>query len=160
MAAVCRAYSNEEEARRAVDALIGAGIPGQAIRVVMGESARDTRTEPEGAFAEEVEPPDVVGEFAGPGQSRAAGTGTFAGEAGAQRGGSFGDIDRETVTSYPGGVERQRVAGHRALHRLLVDAGLDKETADRDVAALHDGRILVVADVGERSPEEVSETLD
>jgi hypothetical protein len=43
------------------------------------------------------------------------------------------------------------VTGHRRVRRLLLDAGLDEATAERDVAALHEGRILVLADVGDRS---------
>ena len=37
-----------------------------------------------------------------------------------------------------------RVASHRDLHGLLVDAGLDAETARADVRALHDGRVVVL----------------
>jgi hypothetical protein len=156
MSVVCRSYTDEGEARRAVDALLAAGIPGEGIRVLMGEPARDARAAPEGEFAGTTTPGDVVGDFAGPGHRRDVGAGAFAGMAEAQRGGSFADADRETVASYPGGVERQRVAGHRDLRRLLIEAGLDEAAADRDVAALHEGRILVLADVGDRSAEEMS----
>jgi hypothetical protein len=155
MAVVCRSYTSEAEAQRAVDALLGAGVPGDRIRVLMGELPRDARTEPEGQFAGQTEPGDAVGEFAGAGHRLGEGGGSFAGDAAQQRGGSFGDVDRETVSSYAGGVERVHVAGHRELHLLLLDAGLDEEQAKRDVAALHEGRILVLADAGDRWPDEV-----
>jgi hypothetical protein len=156
MAVVCRAYDDEEEAHRAVSALLDAGIPGEGVRVLMGEPPRDAREEPEGEFEGETDPGDVVGDFAGPGHLRDEGEGTFAGSAAEQREGSFADADRETVTSYPGGVEREHVADHHDLRRLLLDAGLDKATADRDVEGLHEGRVLVLADLGERSDDDVA----
>jgi hypothetical protein len=64
------------------------------------------------------------------------------------------------VTSYPNGLERVRVEEHRTLHRMLVDAGLDGPTADRDVQALHMGRILLLADLGDRDPDELTRLID
>jgi Mn-dependent DtxR family transcriptional regulator len=71
--------------------------------------------------------------------------GTFAGAAAQIRSGGFGDIDRETVTTHENGIERVRVASHRNLERLLVDAGLTPEVAAADVDALHHGRVLVLS---------------
>jgi len=150
MSVLCRAYTAEEQAREAVEALLAAGVRGSAIQVLMGEPPRDARGGRQGSFAA-APAPEAVGDFANRGHRRAGGRGTFAGTADDQRGGSFADADRETVTSYPGGVERRRVTGHRRVRRLLLDAGLDEATAERDVAALHEGRILVLADVGDRS---------
>jgi hypothetical protein len=42
-------------------------------------------------------------------------------------------------------VRRVRIASHQNLLRMLTDAGLDETTAAADVAALHAGRILVLA---------------
>jgi hypothetical protein len=84
--------------------------------------------------------------------------GAFAG--GVQRGGSFADADREVVTSYPGGVERMHVAGHHRVLRLLRDAGLDEGTAERDLAALHDGRVLVLVDVEAADEDRIGAALD
>jgi hypothetical protein len=67
------------------------------------------------------------------------------GDASRQRTGGFADLDRETVTTYADGVKRVRIASHRDLKRMLVDAGLDPETAATDVDALHHGRVLVLA---------------
>jgi hypothetical protein len=159
MTVICRSYTDELEARRAVEGLMELGLDGGRIKVLMGEPARDASEEPEGAFGGELPPEHLVGDFAGPGHESGEGAGTFAGGAATQREGSFGDVDRETVTSYPAGVERQHIASHHELRKLLVDAGLDEATADRDVDALHAGRVLVLADVGDRDPATVDAAL-
>jgi hypothetical protein len=84
--------------------------------------------------------------------------GAFAG--GQQRGGSFADADRELLTTYPDGVERMRVLGHRRITRLLTDAGLDEATAKRDVDALHRGLVLVLVDVAEDDTDRVAALLE
>jgi hypothetical protein len=61
------------------------------------------------------------------------------------RTGGFGDIDRETVTTYENGIKRVRIASHRNLERMLVDAGLAPDVAAADVDALHHGRVLVLS---------------
>ena len=130
MAAVCRSYASHAEALDAVNAALEAGVDGDGVLVLTGEPPRDSRAAPVGAFAG--------------GPYSAAAAGAFAG--GAQRGGSFADADREVVTTYPDGVERMHVAGHRRVKRLLRDAGLDADTAARDIAALHAGRVVVLFD--------------
>jgi hypothetical protein len=62
--------------------------------------------------------------------------------------------------SYPGGVEHARVAGHHKIKRLLTDAGLDEAAAERDLNALHAGRVLVLAEVPEGESERVGTLLD
>jgi hypothetical protein len=160
MAVVCRAYTTHADARGAVEVLLAQGMRGTDLRVLMGERPRDARTAPEGEFASTVAPEGVVGGFGGAGHRHDEGAGAFAGAAGARRGGSFADADRETVTSYPDGVERVEVAGHRHVRRMLREAGLDEQTVDRDAEALHDGRTLVLADVGDRDAGEVGALLD
>jgi hypothetical protein len=155
MTVICRSYTDERDARRAVDTLMQLGVDGRAIKVLMGEPTRDASEEPEGGFAGELRPEHVVGDFAGPGHEAEEGAGTFAGSAATQREGSFGDVDRETVTSYPAGVERQHIASHNELRKLLLDAGLDEATVNRDVDALHAGRTLVLADIGDRDVESI-----
>jgi hypothetical protein len=159
MAVICRSYASHEEARRAVEAALGAGIAGDGIRVLMGEPEHDARTEPEGEFAGSTASGDVVGDFEA-GHRRDEAAGGFAGTPDAQREGSFADADRETLTSYPGSGERVHVVGHRQIHRVLRDAGLDEPTAQRDADALHQGRILVLADVGDRDPGDAGAVLD
>jgi hypothetical protein len=39
------------------------------------------------------------------------------------------------------------VEGHRHVRRLLMEAGLDAAATERDIAALHEGRVLVLADL-------------
>jgi hypothetical protein len=87
---------------------------------------------------------ESVGAYAGVGHSGRAATGTFAGDAEEQRRAGFGDVDRETVTTYRDGVKRVRIASHHNLMQMLLDAGLDAATAASDVEALHHGRILVL----------------
>lgn len=157
MAALCRSYVSHGEALRAVNALLEAGIPGESVRVLMGEAPRDTRTGTVGEFAGPLAPDAPVGSFAGS-HAEGAATGAFAG--GEQRGGSFADADRDVVTDYPHGVERMRVAGHGRIKRLLTDAGLDDATAERDVRALHEGRILVLVDVADADAERAAALLE
>jgi hypothetical protein len=150
---LCRAYNTHEDARRAVDALLGAGVPTDGLRVLMGEPERDARVEVEGNFAGAVAPGERVGAFAGS-HARAEGGGAFAGDASMQRGGSFADVDRDLVTEYRDGVAHMRVLGHRDLRGLLESAGLDRATAERDVAELHRGRVVVLVDARDAASAE------
>lgn len=158
MAALCRSYASHGEALETVHAVLGAGIPGEGVLILMGETARDTHEEPVGEFAGPTEPGAPVGEFAGGPQPQGSPTGAFAG--GEQRGGSFADTDRELLTSYPEGVERMRVVGHRRITRLLTDAGLDEATAKRDVETLHRGFVLVLIEVPEDDVDRVAALLE
>jgi hypothetical protein len=142
MATTCRAFQTEDEARAEVERLLAAGVSGDEIRVLTGEAIRDQGDVPVGSFAGEA---GAVGSFADHPHSAGDGMGAFAGEASRQRTGGFADLDRETVTTYADGVKRVRIASHRDLKRMLVDAGLDPETAATDVDALHHGRVLVLA---------------
>ena len=157
MSAICRSYTSHEEALDAVNAVLGAGVSGKSVRVLSGEAIHDTRAERMGEFAGPVEPGAPVGSFGGP-EAEDAGKGAFAG--GEQRGGSFADADRDVVTDYPDGVERMHVASHHRLEQLLTDAGLDEATAARDVRALHEGRILVLVDVGDDDADRVRALLE
>ena len=153
MAALCRSYASHAEARGAVDAVLGAGISGDEVRVLTGQPEMDTREEPMGEFGGQTPPDAPVGEFAGGSHPEGHERGHFAG--GEQRGGSFADADREEVITYPGGVEHTRVAGHRKIKKLLTDAGLDEATAERDLDALHAGRVLVLVQAPEGEGERV-----
>jgi hypothetical protein len=158
MAALCRSYTSHAEALDAVNAVLGAGIPGQGVRVLTGEPERDAREEEVGEFAGPTSPDAPVGDFAGGSHPQGREEGHFAG--GEQRGGSFADADREQVVSYPGGVEHARVAGHRKIKSLLTDAGLDEAAAERDVDALHAGRVLVLVEAPEGDVARVGALLD
>jgi hypothetical protein len=137
----CSAYMSHDEAAMAVEELLAAGVPGDGIRVLMGERERDAHAEDMGAFAGAVTADAERGGFAG----ARTGMGSFAGPGASNRGGSFSDADREIETTYPAGIAHQRVARHKRIKQLLLDAGLDEATADKDVEALHMGKILVLA---------------
>jgi hypothetical protein len=70
--------------------------------------------------------------------------GSFAAGAGEQRRGSFGDVDHDEIVTYEHGVEHVHVASHHELAARLSDAGLDPDSVAADVAAVHDGRVLVL----------------
>jgi len=143
MAALCKSYMTEAEARRAVSSLIAAGVPADDVRVLMGEALGDSYAEAVGSFAGATGPEGVAGSFAGLEHAQSELMGSFAG-ADRQRGGSFGDLDRDTVTTYRDGIRHVRIAGHHDLKRMLIEAGLDQDAAERDVRALHDGLVLVL----------------
>ena len=139
----CSAFTTEAEAYAAVGTLLAEGTPGTEIRVLMGRPARDHRDVPVGSFAGNAAD-RPVGSFAGSPGSRADAMGSFAHGAGEQRRGGFDDIDRDAVTVYADGVSRMHVASHHELERLLSEAGLSDEAIAKDVASLHDGRVLVL----------------
>lgn len=157
MPTLCRAYATEADAHDAVGRLLRAGIPGAEVRVLMGEAERDLRDAPVGGFAGTTAAgAEEVGSYAGVAHSGREAMGVFAGDADGSRRGGFSDVDRETVTTYGDGVMRVRVASHHDLERMLVEAGLDEAVAATDVAALHSGRVLVLA----RSPMGVDDLAD
>ena len=149
MATLCRAYASPEDAEAAVDRLLTAGVADAEIQVLMGDAVHDARDAPVGGFAgTTTADAETVGAYAGAAHSGREAMGAFAGDADARRRGGFSDVDRETVATYGAGVRRVRIASHHDLRRKLVDAGLDEATAAADVAALHQGLVLVLA----RSP--------
>jgi len=155
MTTICRAYASEESARAAVGRLLAAEVADSEIRVVMGAPRGDLRDAPVGGFADTAS--ERVGAFAGAAHGAGEAMGAFAGDGDARRG-SFGDLDRESVTTYQDGVRRVTIASHRDLERMLIAAGLDEPTAAADVKALHDGRVLVL--VRAEMPEPAIAALD
>jgi hypothetical protein len=160
MNALCRAYDTTTDAERAVQALLAAGVPGDDVRLLMSAETHDARSESAGRFAGSTASDDHVGDFAGRGHSRDTPRSSFAGDASAGGEGVFANADRDVVVNYSDGREHSRVAGHRRLKTLLVDAGLDDEVAESDVRALHDGRILVLVTLGAVSEDRAAEVLD
>jgi hypothetical protein len=142
MPTLCRAFPSVNEAHAAVDRLLAAGQPGEEIRILTGMAAVDHRDDAIGSFGGETGAAEPVGTFAGGQRAARDDAGAFA--AGDHRRGSFADLDRDTVASYAGGVRHVRVASHRDLRSMLVDAGLDEPTADADIEALHNGRVVVL----------------
>ena len=145
MATLYRAYTSTHDAEHAIRRLLSAGVPAIRIELILGRAVRDARDVPIGTFAgTTTADAQSVGSFGNVAQSGRAAMGSFAGDADKQRRGSFGDIDRDTVTTYTAGVKRTRVASHRRLEKLLVAAGLDRVSVRANVAALHAGRVLVL----------------
>lgn len=161
MTTLCRAYATEDDAQAAVNHLLAGGLPGADIRVLMGQPEHDHREGPVGRFAgDRVAPTDPVGAFAGSAGSSQDAMGEFVASSTHRRRGGFGDVDRDTTTSYPNGVARVDVTTHRDLRKSLVEAGLDEPTADADIKALHQGRVLVLVRTGTLSQEDLATALE
>jgi hypothetical protein len=160
MNALCKAYSNTGDADRAVATLLAAGVPGDDVRLLMGAELHDARREAAGGFAGAVSTNAEVGAFAGQGGDRSAAMGSFAGDSAAGGEGVFANADRDVVVTHSDGQEQSRVAGHKQLARLLVEAGLDDDAAETDVRALHDGRVLVLVTLGAVTEDRAREVLE
>ena len=158
MTARCWAYDDERAARAAVETLIAQGVPGEDVRVLKGRPIQDAYEELHGSFVSG-HGDDPLGSFAG---EQHGPEGSFAPghDARRERLGSFGDVDRETISDFPAQVESVHVTSHRKLVRLLGQAGLDRETAERDVQALHTGKVLVVALLPEDDAERAEDALE
>jgi adenine-specific DNA methylase len=147
MVTLTRAYTSIHEAETAAARLLSAGVPTVRIQLVMGRAIQDARDTPIGTFAATTTAgAATVGSFGNVALSARQAIGTFAGDPDKQRRGSYGDADRDTVTTYEPGVKRTRIASHRTIEKLLVDAGLDPAIATAQVDALHAGRVLVLVD--------------
>jgi hypothetical protein len=141
MTTYCSSYQHQAAAEDAVERLLAAGVDGDDVRILMGAPNHDG--DPTGGFAGVVTEDAPLGTFAG--RTGDHGMGGFGGRPATQRRGSFATLDRDTLTTFEGGRNRElRDVSHRHLIRLLVDAGLDEDIAERDVQALHDGRVLVL----------------
>jgi hypothetical protein len=149
---LCKTYSDEGEARAAVEHLLAAGAPRRGIRLLTGLPLHDIRAERVGSFAGSLGPDAPVGRFAGPPVRRRQGTGTFAGDPDRQRKGSFGDVERDVIVTFGRDAEHMHVATHRALRRLLRPVTLDGEPTERLVDELHGGHGLVVAELSQPAP--------
>jgi len=147
MSTLCKTYSDEREARAAVQRLMAAGAPRRAIRLLTGSRLHDVRDERVGTYAGAIGPDAPVGRFAGLPRRRCQGTGSYAGDPDRQRKGSFADVERDVIITFGRRDEHPRVATHRALRQLLSAVTLDGEPADHLVDELHEGHRLVVAEV-------------
>jgi hypothetical protein len=159
MNALCRAYDSTAAADAAVETLVSAGVPGDDVRLLMGAELHDARAQDAGSFAGAVAPSAEVGSFAGAGNDRATHAGSFGGATASTTEGVFANADRDVVVTGFGGREQARVAGHRKLKELLIEAGLDDATAEDDVEALHDGRVLVLVSLAAVGEDRVVELL-
>ena len=160
MATLYRAYTSTHEAENAIERLLSAGVPTIRIQLIMGQAVKDARDAPIGTFAgTTTADAQTVGSFANIAHSGREAMGTFAGDPDKQRRGSFGDSDRDTVTTHQPGVKRTRIASHHKLNKILVDAGLDQATATAEVEALHAGRVLVLVE-NESALDDIAAVVD
>ena len=74
MSTLCKTYSDQAEAREAVERLLAAGTPRRSIRLLTGSPLHDVRAERVGTFAGSVDPDAQVGTFAGRPRRRRQGT--------------------------------------------------------------------------------------
>src|SRR5919198_798713 len=132
MTALCKPYATAAEAEQAVADLLAAGVPGADVRLLMGAEIHDARREARGRFAGAAD--------------------------GAE--GTFANADRDVVVTYHDGEEQTRVAGHARLKSLLMEAGLDEATAEADVHAIHEGRVVVLVDPGAIAEDDARALLD
>jgi hypothetical protein len=145
MATLDRAHESTYDAEDAIKRLVAAGVPATEIELIMGEPIKDSRDAPIGTFAGTTTADALtVGSYAGIQHSGRKAMGTFAGDPETQRVGSFGDVDRDTVTTCRAGVRRTRIASHHRVEQILVQAGLDRASAQASVKAMHAGRVLVL----------------
>jgi hypothetical protein len=146
MATICKVFDDEAPALNEVESLIARGVPGEDVRVLRGAPQRNVREDPHGSFAAG-HGDDPMGTYAGAERTDAEGSFAPGDEAHAERLGSIGNVDRDTVTTFPCAVEDVSVVSHHRLVALLVEAGLDREVAEADVEAVHEGKLLVIARV-------------
>jgi hypothetical protein len=160
MTTLYRAYTSTYDAEKAIERLLSAGVPPVRIQLIESRPVKDARDAPTGTFAGTTTADALtVGSFANIARSGREAIGTFAGDPDTQRRGSFGDIDRDPVTTYQSGVKRTRIASHHRLTRLLVDAGLDHPAASSEVEALHAGRVLVLVQ-NESALDDIAPVID
>ena len=140
----CTTYPDEIAARHATDELVEAGVPGSAIRLLLGAALHDTRATTVGGLAGPVGPDAHVGTFAGSVVLRRQAAGSFAEDPDSHRQGSFADNDRVTVVSYRHGTERLRVTGSLGLRRAFRAAAPDEAVVARANEALTDGDAMLL----------------
>jgi hypothetical protein len=160
MTTLWNTYSNEVPARRAVEALLGAGVPARGLRLLIGSREHDVREEPVGEFGRLAEPDEPVGTFANVPRLRGQGTGGFAGDPDRQRKGTFADADRDVIVGYERDRERSHVTGDDRVRRLLRAAALEEPVIDRIVAELREGNAVVVAEIADIAPAQARARLD
>jgi hypothetical protein len=144
MTTLCKTYSTEIGARRAVEALRAPGVHARDVRLLKGSRRGDVRREPVGGFAGPVSPYAPVGTYGGGVVLRRQGAGGFAGHPAKQRQGSFADSERVVVITYDNDVERARVIGLGGARRFLRRAALDDDTVNRSIHELHLGRTVTL----------------
>ena len=160
MTTLCKTFSAEVAARRAVAALRTAGVPARDLRLLTGTRLGDTRQQPVGGYAGPLGHDAQVGTFGGGVARRRHGAGGFAGDRHQQRQGSFADVDSVVIVTYDDDGERARVTGLRGARRLLGRAALGDDAVARAVNELHRGRAVVLVDLREIAAGDARDQLE
>jgi len=161
MTTLCKTFSAEVAARRAVAALRTAGVPARDLRLLTGTRLGDTRRQPVGGYAGPFGHDAPLGAFGGGVVGRRHGAGGFAGDPHQQRQGSFGDVDRVVIVTYDDDDgERARVTGLRGARRLLGRAALGDDAVARAVNELHRGCAVVLVDLREIAAGDARDQLE
>ena len=160
-----KSYPNEEAAHQAVETLRAAGVPPRRIRLLTSRPLRDARRELRGGFAGPVAPHAPAGTYAGPVHRRnlrmgSFATGSFTGDPGRQREGSFGDVDRVVIATHDGAGGRSRVTGRAGVRRLLRRAALDVDAVELALTELEIGHAVVLIDAAGIAPGEGEARLE
>jgi hypothetical protein len=101
MATLHRAYESTYDAEIAIEQILAAGLPETRVQLIKGNAINDSRDAPVGTFAGTTTADALtVGSYADIARPGRGAMGTFAGDPDKQRRGSFGDADRDTVTTY------------------------------------------------------------
>lgn len=159
MTTLCKTFTAEIAARRAVAALRSTGVPARDLRLLTGRPLGDTREEPVGGYAGPFAHDAPVGTYGGGGVRRRHGTGGFAGDPNQQRQGSFGDVDRVVIVTYGDDAERARITGLRGIRRLLRRAALGDDAVARALNELQRGHAVVLIELREIPAGEAREQL-
>jgi hypothetical protein len=149
MATICDAYPNLEAARRAAAALRRAGVPARDIGVFGGSRYHDLRAERAGGFGGPVTPEAPFGKFAGPARRRWQAAGGYAGAPDRERQGSFADTSSSETITFDRLGEHRHTTSERSAWRRLADAHVPPDVGVRMLAALRDGRAVLIAELSE-----------
>lgn len=145
MSVLWQAFPSEPLARRSIDTLLAAGVPGRDVRLITHEQPHDVRRERVGRFVGAMPPETRVGTFAGRSVGRWQARGSFRGDPDARRQGTFADADRYVIATYGEGGAHRRFAGRQAVTELLAappPGALDELDAGRSIV------LAEVADIG------------
>jgi hypothetical protein len=100
MTALCKTFSAEAAARRAVAALRATGVPADHLRLLTGRPLGDIRPQPVGWYAGPFGRDVPVGTFGDGVVGRRHAAAGFAGDPDQQRQGSCADVDRVVIVTY------------------------------------------------------------
>jgi hypothetical protein len=165
---IYRQFDDLQRAEQAIAMLQAAGVADLNLSLIAAASQHDAHAERTGSFADgdgHEEHAGRTGSFAdGDGHEEHAGrTGSFADGDGHEehtgRIGSFADGDRETVTSFSAGRYVINATNHARIRALLQAAGVARAEAEAQIAALHQGKAIVLLQAEDDISEQANTLL-